>query len=160
MSHGYYKTYGIGMIFVSDTAIRRQVRVVYNSVFRRIFHYRSWQSVRELQSFLSRPNWEELLESRTISFTQHLCDDHFLRRLFFDDCHHLAFLYLCLMTDINNQFAFLHLCFHVLYCATVFRNATCFLVNILIIRYYMRAGGQGPYLRSPGHLGRSSRVKK
>ena len=78
-------TYGIEVIFVSDTDIRRQLRVAYNSVFRRIFHYRPWQSVRELQCFLSRPNWEELIDSRTNSFTRRVRNDHLLRHLFFDD---------------------------------------------------------------------------
>ena len=78
-------TYGIEVIFVSDTDIRRQLRVAYNSVFRRIFHYHPWQSVCELQSLLSRPNWEELLDLRTNSFTQRVCNDHLLQRLFFDD---------------------------------------------------------------------------
>ena len=78
-------TYGIEVIFVSDTDIRRQLRVAYNSVFRRIFHYRPWQSVRELQCFLSRPNWEELIDSRTNSFTRRVRDDYLLRHLFFVD---------------------------------------------------------------------------
>ena len=61
-------TYGIEVIHVADQDTRRQLRVAYNSVFRRIFSYRPWQSVQELQSFLSRPTWEELLESRTRKF--------------------------------------------------------------------------------------------
>ena len=48
-------SYGIEVIHVADQDTRRQLRVAYNSVFRRIFSYRPWQSVRELQSFLSRP---------------------------------------------------------------------------------------------------------
>ena len=46
-------TYGIEVIFVSDRDTRRQLRVAYNSVFRRIFNYRPWQSVPELQMFLA-----------------------------------------------------------------------------------------------------------
>ena len=61
-------TYGIEVIFVADPDTRRQFRVAYNSVFRRIFNYRPWQSVRELQGCLSRPTWEALLEKRTASF--------------------------------------------------------------------------------------------
>ena len=53
-------TYGIEVIHVADQDTRRQLRVAYNSVFRRIFSYRPWQSVRELQSFLARLTWEEL----------------------------------------------------------------------------------------------------
>ena len=51
-------TYGIEVISVSDRDTHRQMRVAYNSVFRRIFNYRPWQSVSELQMFLSRPTWE------------------------------------------------------------------------------------------------------
>ena len=61
-------TYGIEVITVSDRDTRRQMRVAYNSVFRRIFNYRPWQSVTELQNFLSRPTWEELVESRSQKF--------------------------------------------------------------------------------------------
>ena len=61
-------TYGIEVIFVSDRDTRRQLRVAYNSVFRRIFNYRPWQSVTELQSFLMRPTWEELVEGRCEKF--------------------------------------------------------------------------------------------
>ena len=61
-------TYGIEVITVSDRDTRRQMRVAYNSAFRRIFNYRPWQSVTELQNFLSRPTWEELVESRSQKF--------------------------------------------------------------------------------------------
>ena len=115
-------TYGIEVIFVSDTDIWRQLRVAYNLVFRRIFHYRPWQSVCELQSLLSRPNWEELLDMRTYSFTQRVRNDRLLRRLFFDDWHH---------------FAFLHLCFFPLFvlCHLSLKRYMYFHVNKLIISY-------------------------
>ena len=61
-------TYGIEVISVSDRDTRRQMRVAYNSVFRRIFNYRPWQSVTELQTFLVRPTWEELVESHSQKF--------------------------------------------------------------------------------------------
>ena len=70
------------MIYVADQDTRRQLRVAYNSVFRRIFSYRPWQSVRELQLFLSRPNWEELLDSKTQKFTRRIRDNAQLSAIF------------------------------------------------------------------------------
>ena len=75
-------TYAIEVIHVADAGARRQFRVAYNSVFRRIFNYRNWQSVRELQTCLSRPNWEELVESRVENFTRRVRDNVFLRETF------------------------------------------------------------------------------
>ena len=40
----------------------------YNSVSRKVFGYRDWESVSELQRALKRPTWEELLEKRTRNF--------------------------------------------------------------------------------------------
>ena len=53
-------SYVIEVIHVVDRDERRQLRVAYNSVFRKIFCYR----VSMLQNFLSRPTWEQLLEQR------------------------------------------------------------------------------------------------
>ena len=75
-------TYAIEVIFVMDRDVRRQLRVAYNSVFRRIFNYRPWQSVSELQSFLSRPTWEELLEKRICKFQNGIQKDNFLSAIF------------------------------------------------------------------------------
>ena len=75
-------TYGIEVIFVHDRDARRQLRVAYNSVFRRIFNYRPWQSVSELQSFLERPTWEEKLEGRIQKFERGIRNDAFLSSLF------------------------------------------------------------------------------
>ena len=75
-------TYAIEVISVSDRDAHRQLRVAYNSVFRRIFNYRPWQSVRELQSFLSRPTWEELVEKRVSKFNHDIQKDNFLNVLF------------------------------------------------------------------------------
>ena len=61
-------TYGVEIVFVADRNKRRQLRVAYNSVFRRIFDYRQYQSVRELQSFFHRPTWEELCDRRQSKF--------------------------------------------------------------------------------------------
>ena len=75
-------TYGVEVLFVSDQGTRRQLRVAYNSIFRRIFNYRQWQSVRELQSLLSRFNWEELVEYRTSRFLNRIRIDPQLNAIF------------------------------------------------------------------------------
>ena len=48
-------TYGIETLHVADRDERRQLRVVYNCLFRKIFGYRSYESVSALQDFLGRP---------------------------------------------------------------------------------------------------------
>ena len=67
-------TYAIEIVHVINRDERRQLRlrVAYNSVFRKIFGYRWSESVSNLQSFLSRPTWEELVERRQISFATRL----------------------------------------------------------------------------------------
>ena len=61
-------SYAIEVIHVVDRDERRQLRVAYNSVFRKIFCYRWSQSVSMLQNLLSRPTWEQLLEQRRNAF--------------------------------------------------------------------------------------------
>ena len=61
-------TYAIEIIHVKNRDERRQLRVAYNSVFRKLFGYRWSQSVSALQSFLGRHTWEELVEKRRDSF--------------------------------------------------------------------------------------------
>ena len=61
-------TYAIEVTHVADRDQRRRLRVAYNSIFRRIFGYRDWESVTNLQHSLHRPTWEELLERRTAKF--------------------------------------------------------------------------------------------
>ena len=61
-------TYATEVIHVSDRDERRRLRVAYNSVFRKVFGYRDWESVTDLQHSLQRPTWEELLEKRTVNF--------------------------------------------------------------------------------------------
>ena len=65
-------TYGIEVIHVANRDERRQLRVAYNSVFRKIFYYRWSESVTALQGFLGRPTWEELMYERHLRFTQRL----------------------------------------------------------------------------------------
>ena len=63
-------TYAIEVINVADRDKRRRLRVAYNSIFRKLFGYRNWESVTELQHALNRPTWEELTERRTAKFMQ------------------------------------------------------------------------------------------
>ena len=63
-------TYTIEVIYIADKDERRKLRVAYNSIFRRIFGYRDWESVTNLQHALKRKTWEELIESRTAKFLQ------------------------------------------------------------------------------------------
>ena len=69
-------TYGIEVVHISNRDERRQLRVAYNSVFRKIFQYRWSESVSNLQNFLGRPTWEELLEERHFCFIQRLLASH------------------------------------------------------------------------------------
>ena len=65
-------TYAIEIVYVQNRDERRQLRVAYNSVFRRIFGYRWSELVTALQHFLNRPTWEELVEKRHSKFVQRL----------------------------------------------------------------------------------------
>ena len=62
-------TYAIEVIHVADRDERRRLRVAYNSIFRRVFGYRNWESVTNLQHALNRPTWEELLDKRKATFS-------------------------------------------------------------------------------------------
>ena len=48
-------TYGVEVIHVADADVRRQMRVAYNSIFRKLFNYSYRESVTELQHMLRRP---------------------------------------------------------------------------------------------------------
>ena len=65
-------TYGIEVIHVQNIDERRQLRVAYNSIFRKLFGYRWSQSVTQLQTFLGRPTWEQLIENRKIGFYERI----------------------------------------------------------------------------------------
>ena len=65
-------TYGIEVIHVSNRDERRQLRVAYNSLFRKIFQYRWSESVSALQAFLERPTWEQLTEKRRKNFVKRI----------------------------------------------------------------------------------------
>ena len=57
-------TYGIEIIHVAHRDERRSLRVAYNAIYRRIFKYRMFESVSNLQRLLGRSTWEELVEVR------------------------------------------------------------------------------------------------
>ena len=65
-------TYGIEVIHVKNRDEKRQLRVAYNSVFRKIFGYRWSESVSALQGFLGRPTWEQLVEKRQSGFNMRI----------------------------------------------------------------------------------------
>ena len=48
--------------------ITRQLRVAYNSVYRKLFGYSYRESVTSLQHALERPTWEELVLKRKADF--------------------------------------------------------------------------------------------
>ena len=61
-------TYGVEMIHVADRNENRSMRVAYNSIYRRIFGYRHFESVTNLQHSLGRKTWEELVQRRQAGF--------------------------------------------------------------------------------------------
>ena len=77
-------TYAIEIVKVWNRDENRSLRVAYNSVFRRIFGYRSYESVTSLQHSLNRLNWEELVEARLSGFLIRAksCDSGSLVRAF------------------------------------------------------------------------------
>ena len=63
-------TYGLEVIHVKDRDERRQLRVAYNSIYRKVFNYGFTESVTNLQHALGRLTWEELTKERTENFLQ------------------------------------------------------------------------------------------
>ena len=74
-------SYAIEIVHVANRDEKRSLRVAYNSVFRRLFGYRLYESVTNLQHALGRPTWEELIDKRRAGF---------LRRASFCDCETLV----------------------------------------------------------------------
>ena len=66
--------YGIEIVHVIDRDERRQLRVAYNSLFQKLFGYRWYESVSNLQGFLGRPTWEQLVEKRVANFEKRVRD--------------------------------------------------------------------------------------
>ena len=62
-------TYGMEVANFSDHKEKSRIRAAYNSLFRKIFGYRRFESVTDLQLSLGRPTWEMLLEQRKMVFT-------------------------------------------------------------------------------------------
>ena len=77
-------TYATEIIHVSNRDERRQLRVAYNSIFRKLFSYKWTESVSALQAFLGRPTWEQLVEARRTKFLKRICEGnpHSLPRQF------------------------------------------------------------------------------
>ena len=73
-------TYAIDVIEVASRDERRRLRVAYNSMFRRIFNYRPWESVTDLQHSLFRPTWEELVLTRQQRFQERVLQSGLLSR--------------------------------------------------------------------------------
>ena len=71
-------TYAVEVIHVVNQDERRQLRVAYNSVFRKIFGYRLRESVTALQEFLGRPTWEKLVDKRKSGFFKRVQHSHSL----------------------------------------------------------------------------------
>ena len=65
-------TYGIEIANFFDQRQRSKVRAAYNSLFRKIFGYRNFESVTDLQLSLARPTWEILCHERETSFHHRL----------------------------------------------------------------------------------------
>ena len=61
-------SYGIEVAELHDRNERSKMRAAYNSLFRRIFGNRNFESVTDLQLALARPTWEMLVEDRKIGF--------------------------------------------------------------------------------------------
>ena len=60
--------YGAEVIHVTNRDDRRQMRVAYNAIYRKLFGYSYRESVTLLQHALGRPTWEEFLDNRRASF--------------------------------------------------------------------------------------------
>ena len=75
-------TYGIEVIDVHDRDDKRQLRVAYNAIYRKIFGYAYFESVTNLQHTLGHSTWEELCEKRSQKFVRRcsLYPDDFLTR--------------------------------------------------------------------------------
>ena len=73
-------TYSIDVIHVANRDERRRMRVAYNSIFRnsifrKTFEYRQWESVTALQHALHRPTWEELVNARRETFRNKISEN-------------------------------------------------------------------------------------
>ena len=74
-------TYAIEVISVANRDEWRRLRVAYNSLFRRVFDYRTWESVTELQHALQRSAWEELVDKRRATFQKRISQSGLLSHI-------------------------------------------------------------------------------
>ena len=66
-------TYGMEIVYLSEhSCVYSKMRCAYNSLFRRIFGYRTFESVTNLQLSLARPTWEMRLETLRVKFFERL----------------------------------------------------------------------------------------
>ena len=82
----FQNSFAIEITDVANRNERRSLRVAYNAIFRKIFGYRYFESVTNLQHALGRPTWEELIEVRKSGFVARArtCDDDSLVKIL---CH-------------------------------------------------------------------------
>ena len=60
--------YAIEVLHVADRDERRSLRVAYNTIYRKVFSYRRFESVTALQHAIGRQTWEEFVEKRQSRF--------------------------------------------------------------------------------------------
>ena len=65
-------TYGMEICHFSDYRERSKIRAAYNSLFRRIYGYRNYESVTDLQLSLACPTWELRIQELMESFYERL----------------------------------------------------------------------------------------
>ena len=84
MTSNTTQLYGVEIIHIADRDQKRSLRVAYNSIYRKLFGYRYFESVFNLQHSLGRQTWEELVESRQRGFNHRArnCDNGTLVRAF------------------------------------------------------------------------------
>ena len=56
--------YAVEIIHITDRDERGSLRVAYNSIFHKLFKYRIFKSVTNLQHSLNRKTWEEIVDRR------------------------------------------------------------------------------------------------
>ena len=74
-------TYAIEVIHVVNRDERRRLRVAYNSLYRKVFDYKPWESVTDLQHTLRRPTWEELVNKCRDKFRERISHSDLLRNI-------------------------------------------------------------------------------
>ena len=77
-------SYAIEVVHIANRDEKRSMRVAYNSIYRKLFGYRIFESVTNLQHSLHRPTWEELVEKRRSGFHSRVraCSDDALIKVF------------------------------------------------------------------------------